>query len=82
MVGDDPQGTGELTWVDKLAKNLGWLGGFYSRRQVIMRSARRTYLSCAEHASGDELYEICQLPDTFQSWFLVQQVGSPNARIL
>lgn len=35
--------SGELSTMDKMAKAMGWLGGFYSRRQVIMRASRNMY---------------------------------------
>jgi len=66
--------SGELSTMDKMAKAMGWLGGFYSRRQVIMRASRNMYMECAEQAGKDNIYKICKLPDTFQSWFLVQQL--------
>lgn len=64
----------ELTATDKFIRRLGWLGGFYSKRQVVMRSARKVYLTVCSQSQRPELYQITGLPDTFQSWFLVQQL--------
>ena len=50
----------ELSTTDKIAKSLGWLGGFYSRRQIVMRSARNTYMECAEQSGKDNIYKICR----------------------
>eukprot|EP00040_Diaphanoeca_grandis_P044738 m.13412 g.13412 ORF g.13412 m.13412 type:complete len:297 (-) comp9719_c0_seq1:315-1205(-) len=64
----------ELSWVDRIVKRVGILGGFYSKKQTISRSARDIYLECCKQAAEPELYKICGLPDTFQSWFLIQHL--------
>ncbi|EGD73529.1 hypothetical protein PTSG_05233 [Salpingoeca rosetta] len=59
------------SFMSKLVKGLGVLGGFYSKRQVQARSAQLLYSSCAEQSLHPEFIRTCQLPDTFQSWFLI-----------
>ena len=60
--------------VGKLAQGVAWMSGFYSRPQVIQRSARLVYNRIVEQGVGDQFHELCRLPDTFQSWFLVTQL--------
>ena len=45
--------------------------GFYSNKQVIMRSAARMYNSCDSQAKRQEFYDLCRMPDTMQSRFVV-----------
>eukprot|EP00051_Salpingoeca_urceolata_P014084 m.178274 g.178274 ORF g.178274 m.178274 type:complete len:317 (+) comp17979_c2_seq3:1525-2475(+) len=59
---------------ERLLRALGWMGGFYSRKNVLTRSARKLYLACADPQSERDLMTTCRLPDTFQSWFLVTQL--------
>eukprot|EP00039_Didymoeca_costata_P014227 m.227463 g.227463 ORF g.227463 m.227463 type:complete len:248 (+) comp15973_c0_seq3:5148-5891(+) len=60
--------------LSNMLKGIGWLGGFYSRNQITMRAARQAYLNLSAQANHEEFYSVCQLPDTFQSWFLIQQL--------
>lgn len=57
--------------LDRLARGLGWATGFFGRKQVLKRSAQTIYDRCTEPALRPELYRLCGLEDTFQSWFLV-----------
>lgn len=58
-------------WADRVIQNLGWFGGFYTRKETLKRSAQVAYMTCAEQGSVEDFYRICKLPDTFHSWFLV-----------
>ena len=40
----------------------------------MIRNAKDLYMTCAEVAMHPQLYRVCQLPDTFQSWFLLTQL--------
>ena len=63
-----------VSFSERVAKSLAWMTGFYSRKQVIHRSAMSVYSQCIEQAKIQEFYSVCGLPDTFQSWFLVTQL--------
>lgn len=58
----------------KVIKLLGWMGGFYSRKATLTRSAKTMYECCADGLAYDEFYKAAGMPDTFQSWFLVNQL--------
>eukprot|EP01147_Barroeca_monosierra_P002963 gene2963-5764_t len=55
----------------KIIKGLGMLGGFYSKRSILTRSATTLYSACVEQSLHPAFMRTCQLPDTFQSWFLI-----------
>lgn len=58
----------------KAIKLLGWLGGFYSRKAVLTRSAKAMYECCVEGLDYENFFDAAGMPDTFQSWFLVNQL--------
>lgn len=58
----------------KAIKLLGWIGGFYSRKALLTRSAKTMYECCVERLVYEELYKAAGMPDTFHSWFLVNQL--------
>eukprot|EP00045_Choanoeca_perplexa_P003532 m.31742 g.31742 ORF g.31742 m.31742 type:complete len:261 (+) comp12097_c0_seq3:104-886(+) len=60
--------------MQRFVQGIGYLGGFYARKQTMLRNAKDLYMTCAEVAMHPQLYRVCQLPDTFQSWFLVTQL--------
>ena len=64
----------EENFGNKALKMLGWLGGFYSRKAVLTRSAKTMYESCADGLDYEKFYEAAGMPDTFQSWFLINQL--------
>lgn len=41
---------------------------------MLIRSARQTYNTCTQETQRSGLLQHCQLPDTFQSWFLITQL--------
>ncbi|XP_028404687.1 ubiquinol-cytochrome-c reductase complex assembly factor 1-like [Dendronephthya gigantea] len=59
---------------NKVLKLVGWLGGFYSRKAVLTRSAKVMYECCVEGLDYEKFYEAAGMPDTFQSWFLINQL--------
>lgn len=59
---------------NKALKLVGWLGGFYSRKAVLTRSAKVMYECCVEGLDYGKFYEAAGMPDTFQSWFLINQL--------
>ena len=64
----------EENFGNRALKTLGWLGGFYSRKAVLTRSAKTMYECCAEGLDYEKFYEAAGMPDTFQSWFLINQL--------
>ena len=58
----------------KALKLLGWLGGFYSRKAILTRSAKTMYECCVEGLDYEKFYDAAGMPDTFQSWFLINQL--------
>lgn len=58
----------------KALKMLGWLGGFYSRKAILTRSAKVMYECCVEDVEFEKFYDAAGMPDTFQSWFLINQL--------
>ncbi|EDQ89140.1 uncharacterized protein MONBRDRAFT_32573 [Monosiga brevicollis MX1] len=61
-------------WADRIVQSMGWLGGFYTKKQVQMRNAKELYSICAERSLHPHFYRVCDLPDTFQSWYLITQL--------
>ena len=59
---------------NKALRLFGWLGGFYSRKAVLTRSAKVMYECCVEGVDYDKFYDAAGMPDTFQSWFLINQL--------
>ena len=59
---------------NKAIKMLGWLGGFYSRKAILTRSAKTMYECCVEGLDYQKFYDAAGMPDTFQSWFLINQL--------
>lgn len=66
---EDPESIGT-----RFLKYIGWLGGFYSKNAILLRSAKNLYECCVEGVTYEHFYEACHMPDTFQSWFLVNQM--------
>ena len=64
----------EENFGNRALKTLGWLGGFYSRKAILTRSAKTMYECCAEGLDYEKFYEAAGMPDTFQSWFLINQL--------
>ena len=64
----------EETLGTKAIKLFGWMGGFYSKKATLTRSAKTMYECCADGLAYDKLYKAAGMPDTFQSWFLVNQL--------
>ncbi|XP_001626102.3 ubiquinol-cytochrome-c reductase complex assembly factor 1 [Nematostella vectensis] len=58
----------------KLMKIVGRLGGFYSKSSVLTRSAMAMYKCCVEGINYEDFFRACGMPDTFQSWFLINQL--------
>lgn len=59
---------------NRAIKLLGWLGGFYSRKAVLTRSAKAMYECCCEGLDYEKFYDAAGMPDTFQSWFLINHL--------
>ena len=59
---------------NRAIKLLGWLGGFYSRKAILTRSAKTMYECCVEGLDYQKFYDAAGMPDTFQSWFLINQL--------
>lgn len=55
----------------RVLKFIGWMGGFYSRKAVLVRSSKTLYENCMDNLKYEEFFEACSLPDSFQSWFQV-----------
>ncbi|XP_031556466.1 ubiquinol-cytochrome-c reductase complex assembly factor 1-like [Actinia tenebrosa] len=81
---ENPQGGGDGTMTatapepetlgTKIAKFVGRFSGINSRSSVLWRSAMTMYRSCIEEVNYDDFYEACSMPDTFQSWFMINQL--------
>ncbi|KAL5490880.1 hypothetical protein EMCRGX_G016073 [Ephydatia muelleri] len=59
---------------DKALRLIGWLGGFYSNKAVLSRSAKTLYENCIDKVDYENFFKVCAMPDSFQSWFLVAQL--------
>lgn len=55
----------------RLLKLFGWMGGFYSRKAVLVRASKTLYENCMDNLKYEEFFEVCSMPDSFQSWFMV-----------
>ena len=59
-----------LSLSERFIRTIGWLSGFYSRKQTLQRSAKAVYLTCAEQGAHQEFYRICQMVFFFFFFFL------------
>lgn len=50
------------------------MSGFYFKNTILLKSAKTLYECCVEGLTYEDFYEACHMPDTFQSWFLVNQL--------
>lgn len=50
------------------------MSGFYFKNTILLKSAKTIYECCVEGVNYEDFYEACHMPDTFQSWFLVNQL--------
>eukprot|EP00042_Codosiga_hollandica_P058371 m.878736 g.878736 ORF g.878736 m.878736 type:complete len:169 (-) comp59838_c0_seq7:24-530(-) len=60
-----------VTFSSWVVSVVGRLTGIESRGQVLRRSAEQLYNACP---NPSQIYALCSLPDTFQSWFLVMHL--------
>lgn len=59
------------TLIDRGIKVLRVIAGPLVKRTVLVGSARTMYECCVEGMKFEEFFEDCELPDTFQSWFII-----------
>ncbi|XP_003384330.1 PREDICTED: ubiquinol-cytochrome-c reductase complex assembly factor 1-like [Amphimedon queenslandica] len=62
----DPNSLGE-----RILTRIGWLTGFFSRKEVLKRSAVFLYSRCINEIDYESFIKTVPLPDTFGSWFLI-----------
>jgi cytochrome b pre-mRNA-processing protein 3 len=59
------------TYGERVLRFIGWMGGFYTKKAVLTRSARKIYEDCIDNIDYESFMKACGLPDTLHSWFLV-----------
>jgi len=59
------------TLTDRCIRVLRVVAGPLVKRTVLIGSARTMYECCVEGMNFEEFFEACELPDTFQSWFVI-----------
>eukprot|EP00049_Salpingoeca_infusionum_P012275 m.223575 g.223575 ORF g.223575 m.223575 type:complete len:167 (+) comp15140_c1_seq11:303-803(+) len=69
-----PQQREDESMLETVAKYLGPLGRMYLRSTRSIVNAKKLYGTCCEPALSPYINRVCNLPDTFQSWFLVTQL--------
>jgi len=58
-------------FLSRMARKLGWLD---HSRSKLKRSGYVLYEKAMGHIDMQEFFQVCELPDTFYSWFLVMEV--------
>ncbi|EDV22409.1 Ubiquinol-cytochrome-c reductase complex assembly factor 1 [Trichoplax sp. H2] len=66
--------TNEESREHKIGRFLTKIMQFFSPNRILQRSALNLYHSCVDNINYSDFYKVCQLPDTFQSWFLINQL--------
>eukprot|EP00794_Sanderia_malayensis_P012287 gene12287-13552_t len=63
--------TKNMSLKDKVYERLATLGRRVFRKSILAVSGTNIYTCCADKVDYKTFFEICNLPDTFQSWFQV-----------
>merc|ERR1712168_938228 len=58
-------------FLNKMARKLGWLD---HSRSKLKRSGYVLYEKTLEQVNMEEFFQVCELPDTFYSWFLIMEL--------
>ncbi|XP_068706087.1 ubiquinol-cytochrome-c reductase complex assembly factor 1-like [Montipora foliosa] len=59
------------TMIDKIISFLRFIAAPMVKNTVLIGSAKSMYQCCVDGMNFEEFFEACELPDTFQSWFIV-----------
>uniref|UniRef100_A0A2K6EFM6 Ubiquinol-cytochrome c reductase complex assembly factor 1 n=1 Tax=Propithecus coquereli TaxID=379532 RepID=A0A2K6EFM6_PROCO len=80
---DSPQPVEEKVGaLTKIIEAMGFTGPLKYSKWKIKIAALRMYTSCVEKTDFEEFFLRCQMPDTFNSWFLITLLHVVNSYIL
>ncbi|XP_068843398.1 ubiquinol-cytochrome c reductase complex assembly factor 1 isoform X1 [Capricornis sumatraensis] len=68
---DSPQPVEKVGAFTKIIEAMGFTGPLKYSKWKIKIAALRMYTSCVEKTDFEEFFLRCQMPDTFNSWFLI-----------
>lgn len=59
---------------DRILNAIARMSGFYSRESILSRSAYSIYKNTFDELNYEKFFEVCKLPDSMHSWFLIAQL--------